>query len=115
MKYDPWNREELEYLIPKLEEKLDRVEEEQRDSQLHGQEEVRPMPPMEVDECVGYLIRLVDAASKRPLTSREIFMHGQLLCVFKQAVMAEMLGKKGRYVVVSEDGIAQILTQVRVN
>lgn len=109
----PWTREELEYLIPQLEEKLVEDEQSQREDQLHGQDEVKPLPPMTMDECKDYIWRMMDAAKERPLTSRECFIFGQLLQALQQCVMAEMLGKKGRYYVVSEDQTVEILRNLQ--
>jgi hypothetical protein len=105
----PWTFDDLEYLIPKLEKDLDDAEEEQKKEQLPGQEEVKPLPPMTEGECIEYFNRLLDAAGTRALTARECFLHGQLLAQFKQASIAAALGKKGRFYVISENDIAQML------
>lgn len=105
----PWTREDLEYLIPKIERELTETEEEQRKLQLPGQEEVKPLPPMTSGECLEYFCRLMDSSVERPLTARERFLHDSLLAQFKQASVAEALGKKGRYYLIDEQDIMHIL------
>lgn len=93
-----WTQAELDVLIPKVEQRLAAMEEE------WGQE-VRGLGPMTPGECLDYLNRLLDHAVERPLTHQECFLHGQLMACYEMAVRAEMLGKKGRYFVVSEEQI----------
>lgn len=98
----PWTHEELQALIPELEREIAQTEAEQK-------EEVRPLPPMTVEEATQFFYRLMDIAATRPLTQRECFMHGQLLACFQYAVRAETLGKKGRFFVLSEEQINQMV------
>lgn len=109
MNRTPWTREDLEYLIPKVERQLAETEEEQRKLQLPGQEEVKPLPPMTSEECLEYLSRLMDYAVERPLTARERFLHDSLLCQFQQASIAEALGKKGRFYLIDENNLMKII------
>lgn len=44
-------------------------------------------------------------ATMRMLTEAEAFIGGQLLAQFQHATRATMLGKKGRYYVISEEEI----------
>jgi len=99
----PYTRAQLDAMIPKIEAQL---KEEEAYAEEAGT--INGMPPMTKEECVDYLGRLVDVGKERLLTRKECFMHGQLLAVFEQAIMAEMLGKKGRYFVISEDQIAKL-------
>lgn len=96
----PWTHEELQALLPKLEKKL--VTEEIENPGIRG------LPPMTVEESKNYFFKLIDIAKERPITFSESLIFGQLLSVFQQAVRAEMLGKKGRFFVISEDEINQI-------
>lgn len=98
----PWTREEIERLIPKVVRQMDDIDaaEPQR---------VEALPPMTIGECVEYFSRLLDAATERPLTRRECFLHGQLLCVYKHACLAEAMGKKGRFFVVHESAIQKLM------
>ena len=100
---DPWTFEELKALIPKIEAEMTRQEEEIG-------HEVKPLPPMTQDECMEMFVRLMDAAHARPLNKQECFLHGQLMSAYRQAVMAEMLGKdkNERYIVVSETQLSQM-------
>lgn len=103
----PWTREQLNEMIPKLDALLAEAEASQ-------EEEVKPMPPMTYDECFDFLLRLMDAAGERPLTQRECFMHGQLLAVFEQQVIAKTLGfKQGRYYVIPEEKLNELLKEER--
>jgi len=97
----PWTREELQALIPKLKQEMADIEAEEP-------HEIRPLPPMTREEVMDYFYSLMDIAATRPLTSAECFIHGQLLCNYQHAVRAELLGKKGRYFVVSEDEIEKL-------
>lgn len=102
----PWTHEELQVLIPKLEAKLKAVEDEEGG-------DVKPVPPLTKDECLDYFWRLMDSAAVRPLNKQEIFIHGQLLAQFEQAILAERLGKKGRYYVIPEDKIMGMLNDAQ--
>lgn len=100
----PWTHEELQGLIPKLDKKLSEVEAEQ-------EEEIKPLPPMTTTECLDFFWRFMDIAAERPLTQRECFIHGQLLAIYQQAVLAESMGKKGRYYVIPEESIAKLVKE----
>jgi hypothetical protein len=95
-----WTLQELEQLLPKLDKELSKIE-------AVEEEEVKPLLFMDKQECMDYFFRLMNIAAIRPLTSRECFIHGQLLCVFEMSVMAEALGKKGHYFVIHEDEILE--------
>lgn len=99
----PWTREELRRLIPAVERQLAEIE--------ATQEEVRPMPPMTREEAAALIHNLLDAALTRPLTQRECFLHGQLLAVFGQACWAEALGHKGRFYVIPESMVQQLVDE----
>ncbi len=101
----PLTHEELQRLIPRLEKSIEDIVAEQP-------HEVRGLPPMTVEECESYFYGLTDIAAQRPLTQAECFMHGQLMCCYRMAIQAEMLGKKGRYFVFSEDEIRKKLGQL---
>lgn len=104
MDRQPWTHEELEKLVPRIEKELDDTE-----AQYEGK--VKPLPKLSQQECLDYFFRLMNIAAERPLTQEECFIHGQLLNVYRQTVMAEMLGKgkESRYMVISEDDMAQLL------
>ena len=95
----PWTREEIDRLLPRLEESIARAEAEDPD--------LRPLPPMTAEECLDLFRRFMDVAATRRLTLPECGLHGQLLAVFMHAVRAEMLGRTGRYIVISEDEIRE--------
>jgi len=97
----PWTHEQIQELLPKLKAKI--AEQEVEDPNI------RPLPPMTVEECKEYFFRLTNAAETRPLTGDECCIWGQLLSVFQQAVRAETLGKKGRYFCLSEADINRMM------
>jgi hypothetical protein len=99
----PWTQEQLQELLPKLKAEIAR--EEAQDPNI------RPLPPMTVDECKDFFYRLNDIASTRPLTGDECCIMGQLLAVFQYAVRAETLGRKGRYFVLSEEDINRMMQE----
>lgn len=100
----PWTRDELETLLPKLKQEL-------ADIEAAEPHEIRPLPPMTREECQDYFNRLMDTAAERPLTSAECFIHGQLLCNYQHAILAESFGKKGRFFVISEEEINQLVKE----
>ena len=103
----PWTRDQLDELIPEIQQELDDIEKD-------FEEEVNPIPPLTADEAAEYIMRLLGAAKERLLTDHECFLHGQLLSVFKMAIQAETLGHKkagGRYFVVSEEEISKLLSR----
>jgi hypothetical protein len=97
----PLTHDEVEALIPKLEKDLSEIEAEQEDA--------RPLPAMTAEESKDRLLRLIGLATTRPLTRSEGFLCGQLLACYEMAIRAEMLGKKGRYYVIGEGDIADLL------
>jgi hypothetical protein len=93
--------EEAQALIPKLARAVTAIEQDYPNA--------RALPPMTVDEAYELINRLVDHAAQRVLTRDECFLHGQLISVYRMAVIAETLGKKGRYFCLSEDDLANQL------
>ena len=53
------------------------------------------------DEAKDLLIGLMQIAATRMLTENESFFCGQLLAAHRMAVEARMLGRRGRYYVIS--------------
>ena len=101
----PYTRAQLDVMIPKVKAQLAADEAAAIED---GIGEINGMPPMTKDEALDYLARLMDAGQERLLTRHECFMHGQLMAVFEMAIRAEMLGKKGRYLVVSEEQVFKL-------
>ena len=97
----PWTRDEIAVLIPKLKKSIEITEAEDED--------IRPLPPMDIEECKELFFRMIDNATNRPLTNAEHCLCGQILANFQHAVRAETLNKKGRYFVLSEDEINGML------
>ena len=95
----PWTREELRAMLPRVEEKLDEAE------ACFAPGAVRPLSPMTVSEARELILSQIHLSTSRILTAEESHLAGELLAVFEMAVRAEMLGKRGRYFVVSEDQI----------
>src|SRR5262249_22512968 len=96
-----WTRAELDAALACTEARLAETEADYRDA--------RPVPPMTVEECLGYGQALMDLARGRPLTRQECFLHGQLMSVLIHAATAEALGYRGRYFVIPEDLVEQAL------
>jgi hypothetical protein len=94
----PWTRAELNQLLPKIEASIAEIAATQ-------EEPVKGLPPLTSQECLDLFFRILDIAATRPLTQRECFIHGQLLAQYKGAIIAETLGKPGRYYVVSEEEV----------
>ena len=101
----PYSLDELRARIPSLKGK---IEAHERDEASLGND-VRPCGPLTVAEARDLLLDLAGLAEERPLTRSELHLHGQLLCVYEQAVRAEMLGKKGRYFVIPESSLRNLL------
>lgn len=97
----PWSRDELKALLPKLESRLAEAEADNP--------ECRPLPPMSLDEVFDYFDRLLSIATSRAITGSERFLFEQLLSNFRMAILAQSLGKKGRYFVLSEDDISKLI------
>jgi hypothetical protein len=93
----PWTHEQIQQLVPKLEESLRQQEAENPN--------IRPLPPMAFDECLDLFFRLIDTATNRALTLDEAGFMGQLLHAFQSAVRAETLGYKGRFMVITEKDV----------
>ena len=89
----PYSHEDLAALKKQLEEDLYGFERQYP--------EVRPLPPMGEDEAKDLLIGLMQIAATRMLTENESFFCGQLLAAHRMAVEARMLGRRGRYYVIS--------------
>jgi hypothetical protein len=96
----PWTHEELEEMKNTLEESINRTEAENPN--------IRPLPPMTLDEAKELLLALADTATVRVLTEDEAFLHGQLVAAYGMAVRAATLGHSGRYYVISEQDIARV-------
>jgi hypothetical protein len=92
-----WTHEEIAELKQKLEGSLHATEEEHPD--------IKPLPPMDEEEAKNMLYVLFRAAAERLLSESESLLLGQLLAAYRMAVEARMLGRKGRYFVVSEEEI----------
>jgi hypothetical protein len=96
-----WTIEELDGLKHRLERSINRTEEEFPN--------LRGLPPMTEDEAKDMLLAFIDTATTRPLTVDESALCEQLVCQFRMAVQAQMLGRKGRYYVLSEDEISKLM------
>jgi hypothetical protein len=102
----PWTHEELQALIPACKEEMSQIEEEEfADSGTR----IKPLPPLTKNECLDYFWRLTKVAEQRPLTREETFVHSELVAQFEQAVLAERMGYKGRYYVVSQEQIEELM------
>jgi hypothetical protein len=95
----PYTYEELAELKHQLSSKIKSYERETQS---------RPLPPMEEEEALVLLTCFIDTATERLLTGDEAGMMGQLLATHKMAVEARMLGKKGRYFVVSQADVERL-------
>lgn len=102
----PWTHEELQALLPKLKQEMADIE--------VNEPHIRPLPPMSLDEVMNYFDSLMDIAAERPLKPEECCIHGQLLCNYRHAIRAELLGKRGRYFVVGEEEIDKLVKEKRV-
>lgn len=104
----PWTMEQLDKLLPKLEDELDEIEGEEEG-------EVNPVGPLTQEEAEDYIYRIMTIATQRVITSSEKFLCGQLISTLKMAVQAETLGykEKGeRYFVASEKDINNLMKGV---
>jgi hypothetical protein len=90
----PWTHEELAAMRSSLEASILETEAEEPN--------IRGLPPMTEDEVKGLVLALIATAEHRVLTHEEVFLHAQLLAQFGMAICAKMLGKNGRYFVLSE-------------
>lgn len=89
-----------------LEELADKFKSFSKNEQ--NEDKCKPLPPLTKDESVGYMWKLLDIASEMPLNKQQCFLFGQLLCQYEMAIIAESLGKKGRFYVIPEDKIKEI-------
>jgi hypothetical protein len=99
----PWTIEELDGLKRRLEKSINGMEK--------AEPGLRGLPPMAEDEVREMLLAFLETAATRPLTRDEASLCGQLLCQFRMAVQAQILGRKGRYYVFSEDQINKLMGQ----
>jgi hypothetical protein len=97
----PYSHEELTDLRRRL---GTRIEEHERENP-----NIRPLPPMTVEEAKEFILAFADAAATRVLTTDEVTLIGQGLAVYKMAVEAEMLKRKGRYFVLSEEDLERMM------
>ena len=95
--------DELELLLPKVRSRMGRAE------MQYG---CQGIPPMTADEAKLRITRMVDESESRLLTAQEVFLLGQLIGTFEQAVAAEALGLKGRWFCVHESGLQKIIEQL---
>lgn len=102
---DRWTLAELRSLIPKLEAELREIEGEQPF-------DVKPVGPLTRDEAHELLLALLGQAERGALTREQSFVGGQLLRVFENAVIARTLGRPGRYMVVSEEQIDELMREL---
>jgi hypothetical protein len=96
----PWTHEELADLRSRVERRLEDTETEHANA--------RPLPPLSEDEAHELLDSIIDLAAQRALTLDDCFLFGQTLCCYRMSIEARMLGRKGRYLVLSEEDIARI-------
>jgi hypothetical protein len=99
----PWTLAELETMLAANLARIRRAEADYP--------EARPVPPLAVAECRELLLALADRAQWDTLEDEEVFLCGQLVQQFEQAVRAETLGYKGRYYCMSEAQLEQLLQQ----
>lgn len=57
---------------------------------------------MDEETAHDLILALGETAAERLLTADEAFLLGQLLASLRMAIEARMLGKRGRYYVISE-------------
>lgn len=99
-----WTRTELDALIPTINNELTQIENK------YEEVFVKPIPPMNKEECIEKLISLVEGAKITPITDQQAFIHGQLLAQFEMSVRAETLGHpRGRYLVIDSEMINEML------
>ena len=95
--------DELNALLPKLRDRIDRDEAE------YG---CQYLPVMTADEAKSRMARIVDETEFRLLTKQERFLLGQLIGSFQLAVTAEAQGLKGRWICIHESGLQEIIDQL---
>jgi hypothetical protein len=96
----PYTYEELAAMKRNLDESIEQAEREYPNA--------RPLPPMTRLEAEDLIMRWIDTAVTRQLTADEAGLMGQLLACYRMGIQAEMLGKKGRYFVLSEAEIERL-------
>jgi hypothetical protein len=101
MSRTPWTLDEVREFLPVLKQRVE--EHEAMD------ENIRPLPPMNGEECEEMFFRISELALERPLTLAEHCLLGQVMANYRFAIRAETLGKKGRYFVLSEDDITKMM------
>jgi len=93
----PWTHAELAELKRSMGKRLESTEAERVN--------VRPLPPLSEQEAHDLLNSIIDRAFDRALDSDECFLHGQALACYRMAIEVRMLGREGRYFVLSEADI----------
>ena len=104
----PWTLEELQAALPAVEDSLDTAEAVCREAGF----EPRPLPVLSTEECLEFFGRILDSACGSPLSPASRFLFEQLLATYRMAVLAEALGKKGRYYVFSEEDLRRHLDEL---
>lgn len=92
----PWTHEELAALRRRLTKRLEDAEAENPD--------LRPLPPMTEEECRETLLAFGDQLPP----DADSMLFGQLLAQYRQAIEARMLGRRGRYFVISEADLERL-------
>lgn len=95
----PYTLDEIRGLLPKLEKELDEYEK---------QDNVRPLPLMNIEEARELAFQLIDAAEQKPLTREQALLFSQLLCSYEMAVRADMMQPGKRCLVVTEDQLQEL-------
>lgn len=90
----PWTYEELQQMLGTVTKQIEISEAENPNA--------RPVLPLSEEEAFGLIFKLVGLAEARALTGDEVFLFGQLIANYRMSVEARMLGRKGRYFVISE-------------
>ncbi len=99
----PWTHDELRAMRLANDAILEQYEAEEPSA--------RPLPPLAEEECRDLLNSMVRVAEQRALRQDESFLFGQLLAQYRMAIEARMLGKHGRYYVISEADILRNLKE----
>lgn len=76
----------------------------------------RPLPPMTSDEALDFIIKHLDVARTRSLTSDEAFLAEQGLACYRMAVQGETLKgiKNGkRYIVITQEDVKRFLPDAK--
>jgi hypothetical protein len=75
---------------------------------------IRPLPPLDEEESRAYIDGILDLAGERALTTDECFLMGQLMAAYCMAIEARMLGRKGRYYMISEADMEALKKRRRI-